>query len=77
MPDLLQMMGNMFLFPSNQRQIKECVHGQVRLAPDEPCGGVVRAAQRGDREGAGVNTEFQLLAVAAFQDVQIQGHAVE
>ena len=77
MPDLLQMMGNMFLFPGNQRQIKECVDGQVRLAPDEPRGGVVRAAQRGDRECAGVNTQFQLLAVAALQDVEIQRHAVE
>ena len=77
MPDLLQMLGNMFLFPGNQRQIEKCVHGQVPLAPDEPGGGVVRAAQRGDCERTGMNTQFQLLAFAAFQDVKIERHAVD
>ena len=77
MPNRFHMMGNVFLFPDDQHRIQHGVRSEVWLATDEPGRCVVRAAQRGEREGTGMNAEFELLAIAAFQDGEVQRHAVE
>ena len=71
------MMGDVLLFPDDQHRIQHGVHSQVRLTTDEPRRCVVRAAEHGDREGAGMNAEFELLAIAAFQDGKVQYHIVD
>ena len=74
MPNRFQMMGNVLLLPADQHEIEDGVHGKVRLTADEPRCRVVRAAECGEKEHTGMNAEFELLAVAAFQDVQVQSH---
>ena len=76
MPNRFHMMGNVFLLPGDQHRIQHGVHSQMWLTTDEPRRCVVRAAERGDREGTGMNAEFELLALAAFQDGKVQRHVV-
>lgn len=77
MPNRFHMLGNVFLLPHDQGRIHHGVHRQVPLAANEPCCCVVHAAQGGKRERPGVNAEFELLAVAALQDVEVQAHTVK
>ena len=68
------MMGNVLLLPDNQHRVHDGVHGQVPLPPDEPRGRVVHPAKCGDPESGGMDAQFEFLAVAALEDVQLQSH---
>jgi hypothetical protein len=70
-------MGNVLLLPGDQHQVEDRVDRQVRFTTDEPGGRVVGAANRGDCKCSGMNAEFQFLAIAALQDVQVQRHTVD
>src|SRR5262249_9802014 len=68
-------MCDVSLFEGDQRRVEHGVHRKMLLAPAQPGGGVVDSAQRCDGERHRMDAEFQLLAVAALQDLYVQGHA--
>src|SRR5262252_9758981 len=64
----------MALFEGDEGRVKRRVHSKVLFTAAQPGRRVVEPAHRGDGERGRMDAEFQLLAVAALQDLHVQGH---